>query len=96
MGEDDGHNRGRRKGITLLRALVATFKWRIALAGLLMIGDSAIHIAQVGGRAGGRERGTGGIWHVFLFMSAFGDLARKRRRGRLRQDSRPCAHTPLG
>ena len=61
MGEDDGHNRGRRKGITLLRALVATFKWRIALAGLLMIGDSAIHIAQVGGRAGGRGgRGVSG------------------------------------
>lgn len=47
MGEDDAHNRGRRKGITLLRALVATFKWRLALMALLIIADSAIHIVQV-------------------------------------------------
>eukprot|EP00752_Nemacystus_decipiens_P006704 g6027.t1 len=46
MGEDEGHSRGRRKGITLLRALLATFKGRLALAGLLMMGDSAVHIAQ--------------------------------------------------
>lgn len=51
MGEDDGHNRGRRKGVTLLRALVATFKWQLMVAALLLIGDSVIHIAQVGGRA---------------------------------------------
>jgi len=57
MGEDKGHSRGARKGMTLLRALVATFKWRIALAGLLLIGDSAVHITQVGPRTGG---GPGG------------------------------------
>lgn len=69
MGEDDGHNRGRRKGITLLRALVATFKWRIALAGLLMIGDSAIHIAQVGGRAGGGAgEGHGYLARLFVYV----------------------------
>lgn len=47
MGEDSEHKRGRRKGTTLLRALGATFKWRMALAGLLLIGDSATHIMQV-------------------------------------------------
>ena len=51
MGEDDGHDRGRRKGVTLLRALVATFKWQLMVAALLLIVDSIIHIAQVGGRA---------------------------------------------
>lgn len=64
MGEDDGHNRGRRKGVTLLRALVATFKWRIALAGLLLIGDSAIHIAQVGGRPAGHGRAPSCLYFV--------------------------------
>ena len=48
MGEDKGHSRGRRKGVTLLRALAATFKWRIALMGLLLIVESAIKITQVG------------------------------------------------
>ncbi|CAM9886717.1 unnamed protein product [Scytosiphon promiscuus] len=46
MGKDIDHKRGRRKGTTLLRALGATFKWRMALAGLLLIGDSATHIMQ--------------------------------------------------
>jgi len=48
MGEDNGHSRGERKGITLLRALAATFKWNIALIGLLLIVESAVNIAQVG------------------------------------------------
>ncbi|CBN77893.1 conserved unknown protein [Ectocarpus siliculosus] len=46
MGGDSEHSRGRRKGTTLLRALVATFKRGLALTALLMIGDSAIHILQ--------------------------------------------------
>lgn len=48
MGEGGGHTRGRRKGTTFLRALVATFKWRLGLAGLLMVGSSVAHIMQVG------------------------------------------------
>lgn len=51
MGEGSNHNRGRRKGATLLRALVATFKWRLVLTGLLMVGNSAAHILQVGREA---------------------------------------------
>lgn len=57
MGGDSEHSRGRRKGTTLLRALVATFKWRLVLTALLMVGDSTIHIIQVGGDGG---RGGGG------------------------------------
>lgn len=53
MGKDSEHNRGRRKGTTLLRALVATFKWRLALSGVLMIGDAICHIIQVWGSRGG-------------------------------------------
>lgn len=47
MGDDKGHRRGRRKGITLLRTLIATFKWRIVLAGFILIIESAVRIAQV-------------------------------------------------
>eukprot|EP00903_Cladosiphon_okamuranus_P016201 g14950.t2 len=47
MGEDCAHSRGRHKGTTLLRAVLATFKWRLVLMALLMIADSAIHIVQV-------------------------------------------------
>lgn len=49
MQEDGGHsnNRSRRKGATLLRALLATFKWRLALAGACLVGESILHITQV-------------------------------------------------
>lgn len=71
MGEDKGHRRGVRKGMTLLRALAATFKWRVALAGLLMICDSGVHITQVGAIPG-----VGAIIYfvciVFLFMYMYG------------------------
>ena len=47
MGEDAAHTRGRRKGMTLLRALVATFRRQLVTSGLLLLGDSAVHVAQV-------------------------------------------------
>lgn len=49
MAEDSIHNRGRREGATLLRALLATFKWRLALPGVFLVWESAFHIAQVRG-----------------------------------------------
>lgn len=48
MGEDDAKHRGRMKGATLLRALMKTFRWRIAVGAIMLMGDSAAHIAQVG------------------------------------------------
>ncbi len=74
MGEDKEHRRGARKGITLLRALVATFKWRIALAGLLMIGDSGVHIAQVGAVPGIGARESERIIYVYMFFGRVGLL----------------------
>ena len=47
MGQDAGHHRGRRKGMTLLRALFATFRQRLASSALLLLGDSTVHITQV-------------------------------------------------
>lgn len=49
MVEDSTHNRGRREGTTLLRALLATFKWRLVVPAACLLGESAFHIAQVRG-----------------------------------------------
>ncbi|CAB1098879.1 unnamed protein product [Ectocarpus sp. CCAP 1310/34] len=61
MGEDSEHSRGRRKGTTLLRALVATFKWRLTLTALLMIGDSICRIIQVWGKQGRNGGSSSGV-----------------------------------
>lgn len=46
MGEGRGRGHGARKGLTLLRALFYTLKWRIALCGACLVGKSAAHITQ--------------------------------------------------
>ena len=47
MGEDAAHNRGRRKGTTLLRAILASFRRKLVISGILLLGDSAVHVSQV-------------------------------------------------
>ncbi len=46
MGEGGGRGRGARRGLTLLRAIFSTLKWRIALCGVCLVGKSATHITQ--------------------------------------------------
>ncbi|CAM9399555.1 unnamed protein product, partial [Ectocarpus sp. 12 AP-2014] len=73
MGEDSkGDGRGRRKGTTLLRALVATFKWRLALTALLMIGDSICRIIQalaLGWLIGYFDDETSASWEGWTYAS---------------------------
>ena len=47
MGQDAAHHQGRRKGMTLLRALFATFRHHVASSALLVLGDSTVHVTQV-------------------------------------------------
>ncbi|CAN0129703.1 unnamed protein product, partial [Ectocarpus sp. 8 AP-2014] len=73
MGGDSEHSRGRRKGTTLLRALVATFKRGLALTALLMIGDSAIHILQalsLGWLIGYFDDDSSESWEGWTYASA--------------------------
>ncbi|CAM9346350.1 unnamed protein product, partial [Ectocarpus sp. 8 AP-2014] len=72
MAEDSEHSRGRRKGTTLLRALVATFKWRLALTALLMIGDSICRIIQalaLGWLIGYFDDETSASWEGWTYAS---------------------------
>ncbi|CAM9122756.1 unnamed protein product [Ectocarpus sp. 4 AP-2014] len=73
MGEDsERHGRGRRKGATLLMALVATFKWRLDLSGVLMIGDSVSHIIQalaLGWLIGYFDDETSANWEGWTYAS---------------------------
>lgn len=81
MGEDADHNRGRRKGATLLRALVSTFKWNLTCTGMLMVGDSAVHILQVGGHGRGAREREGGGGEIFLHVFSSGDNGRGQEEG---------------
>jgi len=75
MGENNGHSRRERKGIILLKALATTFKWRMALIGLLLIVESAVKIAQVGGSGVGvgyvRRRSCQETCRALFFVPLF-------------------------
>ena len=55
---DISHNRSRRKGTALLRALWTTFRTRTIVSAVICVGDSAVHISQVWVKKSGKNATT--------------------------------------